>query len=28
LRGQDGQNKIDQREHCANLADSIAQELG
>jgi hypothetical protein len=28
LRGQDGQNKVDQRDHCANLADSIAQELG
>src|SRR5229473_4733084 len=27
-RGQDGQNKVDQLDHCANLADSIAQELG
>src|SRR5882724_2133672 len=24
LRGRDGQNKADQRDHCANLADSIA----
>jgi hypothetical protein len=28
LRGQDGQNKVDQRDHCAKLPDSIAQELG
>jgi hypothetical protein len=28
LGGQDGQNKVDQRDHCAKLADSIAQGLG
>jgi hypothetical protein len=28
LRSQDGQYKVGQRDHCANLADSIAQELG
>jgi hypothetical protein len=28
LRGQDGQNEVDQRDHCAKLANYIAQELG